>query len=187
MESSDCKRCTESPSSVGRVDDELSEIFQLDEVWETAWEEPIGDENGMVLVDAKKYAAFLRWQAGSLEGKSTNTPLEPKRECTDVSEKEENTDPNRLENQGSNMQSSQHDAKDRPLSPTGDSASDDEAQAWCEGFERKMDRMGIRHQFRHILKPLEMSQLMDNDVRLFELAKKKDDEERQKSSHNCRN
>ncbi|KAF5694879.1 hypothetical protein FDENT_1008 [Fusarium denticulatum] len=185
MESSDCKRC-ESPSSAGRVNDELNEIFQLDEVWETAWEEPIGDTNGMVIVDAKQYAAFLKWQAGNHEVESANPLLEPKGKSTDISEKKENTDPTQLEKQGSNIQSSQHDAKDN----TRDSPSDDKAQAWCKEFERKLDRMGIRHEFPHILKRLEMSQLMDNDMKLFKLVKllekvkKKDDEERQKSSHN---
>jgi predicted SprT family Zn-dependent metalloprotease len=62
-----------------------------------------------------------------------------------------------------------------------------------EELERKMDRMSIRHEFQHILKHQEMSQLMDKDVKLFKLVKflekvqKMDDEERQKSSHNGRN
>ncbi|KAG5746389.1 hypothetical protein H9Q69_006780 [Fusarium xylarioides] len=187
MEPSHCKRCTETRSSLGGVHGGLEEIFRLDEVWETAWEEPIGDEGGMVLVDAKQYAAFLKWQAGDLEGESTNTPRQPKGKSTDISETKENTDPNQLEKQGGNVQSSQHDVEDRPLPPCGDSSSDDEAQAWCEQLERKMDRMGIQHQFRQILKLLEMSHLMDNDMRLFELVKKKDDEEKQKSSTNITN
>ncbi|KAG9498323.1 hypothetical protein J7337_011220 [Fusarium musae] len=128
MESSNFKRCPESRSSVGRVDDELNEIFQLDGIWETAWEEPIGDIKEMVLVDTKQYAAFLKWQAGNHEGKST-----------DVSEKKENTDLTQLEKQESNIQSSQHDAENH----TRDSPSDDEARTLCEEFERKMDRMSI--------------------------------------------
>ncbi|KAF5539360.1 hypothetical protein FPHYL_12287 [Fusarium phyllophilum] len=187
MEPSDCKRCTETHSSLGGVHGGLEEIFRLDEVWETAWEEPIGNEGGMVLVDAKQYAAFLKWQAGNLEGESTNAPLEPKGKSTDVSEKKENDDPNQLEKKGGNVQSFQHDVEDRPLPPCGDSSSDDEAQAWCEQFERKMDRMGIRRQFRQILKLLEMSQLMDYDMRLFELVKKRDDEGKQNSSNNTTN
>ncbi|KAF5586851.1 hypothetical protein FPANT_7144 [Fusarium pseudoanthophilum] len=192
MDSSNSKRYPESRSSVGQVDDELNEIFQLDGVWETAWEEPIEDTNGMVLVDATQYAAFLKWQARNHEGESANPSLEPKGKWTDTSKKED-TEPARLEKQGTNIQLSQNHPKDRPSSRTGDPASDDKAQAWCEEFERKMDRMGIRHEFRHIIKLLEMSQLMDNDMKLFELVKlledvkKKDDEERQKSSHNGRN
>ncbi|KAF4502362.1 monocarboxylate transporter 2 [Fusarium agapanthi] len=166
MESSNNTRCTESCRSLGRVDNGLDEILRLDDAWKTAWEEAVGDNDGMVLVDAKHYAAFLKWQAGNLEGESTKSPLEPK---------------------GSNVQSSQHDLEDRPLSACGDSSSDDEAQAWCGDFEKKMNKMGIRRQFRDILKLLEMSQLMDNDMRLLELVKKKDEGERQKSSSNHRN
>ncbi|KAF5699686.1 hypothetical protein FMUND_14647 [Fusarium mundagurra] len=182
MESSDWKSCPKGRSSVERVDEELNEIFQLDGVLETAWEEPIGDNDEMVLVDAKQYAAFLKWEAGNLEGEFTNAPpLETR------GKSKENTDPDQLEKQRSNAQSSQHDVEDRPLPPHRDSPSDDEAQAWCEEFERKMDTMGIRRHFRQILKILEMSQLMDNDMRLFELVKKKDDEEKQKSSTNTTN
>jgi hypothetical protein len=126
MESSNFKRCPGSRSGVGRVDDELNEIFQLDGVWEAAWEEPIGDTNGMVLVDAKQYAAFLKWKAGNREGESANPLLEPKGKSTDVSEREQNTDPTQLGKQGSNIQSSQHEAKDR----TRHSLSNDEAQAF---------------------------------------------------------
>ncbi|KAF5619159.1 monocarboxylate transporter 2 [Fusarium tjaetaba] len=206
MESSKSKGCPESRSSVGR--DELNEIFQVDGAWGTAWEEPIWDTNGMVLVDAKQYAAFLEWQAGSHEGESANSSLEPKGKSSDICEKKENTDPTQLEKQESNIHSSQHDAEDH----TRDSPSDDEAQVLCEEFESKMDRVGIPHEFRHILKHPEMSQLIDNDMNLFKVAKlvkfvdKKDDdmkffklslllekikeiedEKRQKSSHNGRN
>ncbi|RBR13760.1 hypothetical protein FVER53590_13564 [Fusarium verticillioides] len=189
MVSSNLKRCPESRSSVGRVDDELNEIFQLDGVWETTWEEPIGDMKEMVLVDAKQYAAFLKWQAGNHEGGSTNPSLEHKGKYTDVSEKKENTDPTQLEKQESNIQSSQHDAENH----TRDSPSDDEARALCEEFERNMDRMSALHEFQHILKQLEMPQLMDHDVRLFKLVKllekvkNMDDEKREKSSQSGRN
>ncbi|KAF5676482.1 hypothetical protein FCIRC_7041 [Fusarium circinatum] len=187
MEPSDNTRSTENRSYLGRVDDGLNDIFRLDEVWEAAWDEPIGDENATVLVDAKQYAAFLKWQAENLEGESTNALLEPKGKPMEISEKKENTDPNQYEKGASNVQSSQHDAEDRRLSACGDSSSGDEAQAWCDSFEKKMNKMGIRRQFRDILKLLELSQLMDNDMRLFELVKKKDDEERQKSPGNITN
>ncbi|KAF5648647.1 hypothetical protein F52700_963 [Fusarium sp. NRRL 52700] len=177
MEPSGNKRCTESRSRLGPVDKGLDEIFRFNNVRETAWEEPIEDEDGMVLVNAKQYAAFLKWKAENLEGKSIDAPLEAKSKPIDMSEKE-SAEPDQFEKQGSNVQSSQHDSGNRPLPSCADSSSDDEAQAWCEGFERKMSRMGIRDEFRQILKLLEMSQLMDNDMRLFELVKKKDDEER---------
>lgn len=180
MEPSDIDR-SESPRNHGRFDNVLEEVFLLDDIWTTAWEEPNASEDGMVLVDAKQYAAFLKWQAENQEDESSSAPLDRQGKSLDVSEKKNTTNPERLEESANKMQSTQHDVRDQPSPRYEDSSSDDQAQVWCEEFERKMDRMGIRKEFRQMLKLLEMSQLMDNDIRLFEMVKKKDDDERQES------
>ncbi|KAJ4044783.1 hypothetical protein NW761_008300 [Fusarium oxysporum] len=72
MKPSDIKSWTESPTSFGRDDNTLDEALLSDDDWKTALEEPIAGGDGMVSVDAKRYAAFLRWEA------SRNKSLNPK-------------------------------------------------------------------------------------------------------------
>ncbi|SCV40194.1 uncharacterized protein FFB14_07415 [Fusarium fujikuroi] len=186
MEPSDSDR-SESPRDYEQFDDVLEEIFLLDDIWTTTWEELNASKDGMVLVDTKQYAAFLKWQAENQEEESSSAPLDRQGKSLDVSEKKDTTNADRLEGSANKMQSTEHDVRDQPSTRYGDALSDDQAQVWCEEFERKMDRMGIRKEFRQMLKLLEMSQLMDNDIRLFEMVKNKDDEKRQESSNKNKN
>ncbi len=60
MEPSDSDR-SESPRDYEQFDDVLEEIFLLDDIWTTTWEELNASKDEMVLVDTKQYAAFLKW------------------------------------------------------------------------------------------------------------------------------
>ncbi|EXK76534.1 hypothetical protein FOQG_18725 [Fusarium oxysporum f. sp. raphani 54005] len=63
MKLSDTKTWTESPTNFGRDDNTSDEALLFDDDWKTALEEPIAGGDGMISVDAKRYAAFLRWEA----------------------------------------------------------------------------------------------------------------------------
>ncbi|KAL9564177.1 hypothetical protein ACKAV7_011684 [Fusarium commune] len=141
MEPSDTERCTESLTKFGRDDFALDEALLLDYNWRAALEDPTAGEDGMVSVDAKQYTAFLRWQAGNHEDESPDAPLDP-RKSPNISQKNNNTNPSRLQKSRSNMQSTQHDVEDRPLPQWGNSSSEEEVHAWNEELDRKMTKTG---------------------------------------------
>ncbi|KAG7409270.1 hypothetical protein Forpe1208_v010949 [Fusarium oxysporum f. sp. rapae] len=174
MEPSDTERCTESLTNFGRDDDALDEALLLDDDWRAALEDPTAVKDGMVSVDAMQYAAFLRWQAGNHEDESPNAPLDP-RKSPDISQKNNNTNPSRLEKSGSNMLSTQHDVEDRPLPLCGDSSSQEEVHAWNEELDREMTRLGIQSEDRTIFKRLEHPELKKKDPQLYRLVEQNEE------------
>ncbi|RKL52140.1 hypothetical protein BFJ70_g853 [Fusarium oxysporum] len=156
MKPSDIKSWTESPTSLGRDDNTFDEALLSDDDWKTVLEEPIAGGDEMVSVDAKRYAAFQRWEA------SQNKSLNPKEQhvtqgkIANTSQDKKDTKPSQLDIANWPLPRWKVDGK--------------EVRAWCNDIERKMKRLGVRGEDRGVFKHSKMLEIKEKNPWFYRLT-----------------